>query len=172
MENNEILLELAQSIGQIVDKKVAEKTESVKPTLADAYKMVLEAIQNGTLENEEGRSVEELLTMVRMNYTWKYDEFVSGNKAEDDSCRLDHALDTVKKSIEKGEMYSEDVADILDAIGSETKYDDEVEDFLRKQADYFEILVDKDDIDEEWIFDNVDSSIIRDVAVRYVEENL
>ena len=37
MENNEILAELAMSIGQIVDKKVAEK----KPTLADAYKMVL-----------------------------------------------------------------------------------------------------------------------------------
>lgn len=172
MENNEILLELAQSIGQIVDKKVAEKTESVKPTLADAYKMVLEAIQNGTLENEEGRSVKELLTMVRMAYTCKYDEFVSDNKAEDDSCRLDIALKTVKDSIEKGEMYSEDVADILDAIGSETKYDDEVEAFLRKQADYFEILVDIDDMDEEWIFDNVDSSIIRDVAVRYVEENL
>lgn len=172
MENNEILLELAQSIGQIVDKKVAEKTESVKPTLADAYKMVLEAIQNGTLENEEGQSVNELLTMVRMAYTCKYDEFVSDNKAEDDSCRLDIALKTVKKSIEKGEMYSEDVADILDAIGSEPKYDDEVEDFLRKQADYFEILVDIDDMDEEWIFDNVDSSIIRDVAVRYVKENL
>lgn len=172
MENNEILLELAQSIGQIVDKKVAEKTESVKPTLADAYKMVLEAIQNGTLENEEGRSVEELLTMIRMAYTCKYDEFISDNKAEDESCRLDSALNTVKKSIEDGEMYSDDVADILDAIGSETKYDDEVEDFLRKQADYFEILVDIDDMDEEWIFDNVDSSIIRDVAVRYVEENL
>lgn len=172
MENNEILLELAQSIGHIVDKKVAEKTESVKPTLADAYKMVLESIQNGTLENEEGQSVKELLTMIRMAYTCKYDEFVSDNKAEDDSCHLDSALDTVKKSIEKGEMYSEDIADILDAIGSETKYDDEVEDFLRKQADYFEILVDIDDMNEEWIFDNVDSSIIRDVAVRYVEENL
>lgn len=169
MENNGILLELAQSIGQIVDKKVAEKTESVKPTLADAYKMVLEAIQNGTLENEGGRSVEELLTMVRMAYTCKYDKFVSDNKAEDDSCRLDIALKTVKDSIEDGEMYSEDIADILDAIGSESKYDDEVEDFVRKQVDYFEILV---DIDEEWIFDNVDSSIIRDVAVRYVEENL
>lgn len=172
MENNEILLELAQSIGQIVDKKVAEKTESLKPTLADAYKMVLESIQNGTLENEEGRSVEELLTMVRMAYTCKYDEFVSDNKAEDESCRLDIALNTVKKSIEKGEMYSEGIADILDAIGSEPKYDDEVEDFLRKQADYFEILVDIDDMDEEWIFDNVDSSIIRDVAVRYVNDNL
>lgn len=172
MKNNEILLELAQSIEQIVDKKVAEKTESVKPTLADAYKMVLESIQNGTLENEEGQSVTELLTMVRMEYTSKYDEFVSDNKAEDDSCRLDSALNTVKKSIEKGEMHSEDIADILDAIGSETKYDDEVEDFLRKQADYFEILVDTDDMDEDWIFDNVDSSIIRDVAVRYVEENL
>lgn len=172
MENNEILLELAQSIGQIVDKKVAEKTESVKPKLADAYKVVLESIQNGTLENEEGQSVNELLTMVRMAYTCKYDEFVSDNKAEDDSCRLDSALKTVKDSIENGEMYSEDVADILDAIGSETKYNDEVEDFVRKQADYFDDLVDKDDIDEEWIFDNVDSSIIRDVAVRYVEENL
>ncbi len=172
MENNEILLELAQSIGQIVDKKVAEKTESVKPTLADAYKMVLEAIQNGTLENEEGQSVKELLTMVRMAYTCKYDEFVSDNKAEDDSCRLDSALKTVKDSIEDGEMYSEDIADILDAIGSESKYDDEVEDFVRKQADYFDVLVDKDDVDEEWIFDNVDSSIIRDVAIRYVDENL
>ena len=50
MENNEILAELAMSIGQIVDKKVAEK----KPTLADAYKMVLEAINNGSVENEGG----------------------------------------------------------------------------------------------------------------------
>lgn len=172
MENNEILLELAQSIGQIVDKKVAEKTESVKPTLADAYKMVLEAIQNGTLENEEGQSVKELLTMVRMAYTCKYDEFVSDNKAEDDSCRLDSALDTVKKSIEDGEMYSEDIADILDAIGNERRYNDKVEDFVREQADYFDGLVDKDDIDEDWIFDNVSGSIIRDVAIRYVNDNL
>ena len=171
MENNEILLELAQSIGHIVDKKVAEKTESVKPTLADAYKMVLESIQNGTLENEGGRSVEELLTMVRMNYTWKYDEFVLDNKAEDDSCRLDSALDTVKKSIEAGEMYSDDVADILDAIGNESKYDDEVADFGRRVTENLN-LVDKDDIDEDWIFDNVDGSTIRDVAVRYVDENL
>lgn len=172
MENNEILLELAQSIGQIVDKKVAERTESVKPTLADAYKMVLEAIQNGTLENEEGQSVKELLTMVRMAYTCKYDEFVSDNKAEDDSCRLDSALDTVKKSIEDGEMYSEDIADILDAIGNERRYNDKVEDFVREQADYFDGLVDKDDIDEDWIFDNVSGSIIRDVAIRYVNDNL
>lgn len=171
MENNEILLELAQSIGQIVDKKVAEKTESVKPKLADAYKVVLESIQNGTLENEEGQSVKELLTMVRMAYTCKYDEFVSDNKAEDDSCRLDSALDTVKKSIEDGEMYSEDVADILDAIGNESKYDDEVEDFVRREAENLD-LVDKDDIDEDWIFDNVDNSTIRDVAVRYVNDNL
>lgn len=171
MENNEILLELAQSIGQIVDKKVAEKTESVKPTLADAYKMVLEAIQNRTLENEEGQSVKELLTMVRMAYTCKYDEFIFDNKEEDDSCRLDNALDTVKKSIEDGEMYSEDVADILDAIGSESKYNDEVEDFVRREAENLD-LVDKDDINEDWIFDNVDSSTIRDVAVRYVDENL
>lgn len=171
MENNEILAELAQSIGQIVDKKVAEKTESVKPTLADAYKMVLEAIQNRTLENEEGQSVNELLTMVRMAYTCKYDEFISDNKEEDDSCRLDSALKTVKDSIEDGEMYSDDVADILDAIGSGSKYDDEVEDFVRKQAENLD-LVDKDDIDENWIFDNVDSSTIRDVAVRYVDENL
>lgn len=171
MENNEILLELAQSIGQIVDKKVAEKTESVKPKLADAYKVVLESIQNGTLENEEGQSVNELLTMVRMAYTCKYDEFVSDNKAEDDSCRLDSALDTVKKSIEDGEMYSEDIADILDAIGNESKYDDEVEDFVRREAENLD-LVDKDDIDEDWIFDNVDNPTIRDVAVRYVDENL
>lgn len=171
MENNEILLELAQSIGQIVDKKVAEKTESVKPKLADAYKVVLESIQNGTLENEEGQSVNELLTMVRKSYTYKYDEFVSDNKAEDDSCRLDNALDTVKKSIEDGEMYSEDVADILDAIGNESKYDDEVEDFVRREAENLD-LVDKDDINEDWIFDNVDSSTIRDVAVRYVNDNL
>lgn len=171
MENNEILLELAQSIGQIVDKKVAEKTESVKPTLADAYKMVLESIQNGTLENEEGRSVEELLTMVRKSYTCKYDEFVSDNKEEDDSCRLNIALKTVKDSIEDGEMYSEDIADILDAIGNESKYDDEVEDFVRREAENLD-LVDKDDIDEDWIFDNVDNPTIRDVAVRYVDENL
>lgn len=171
MENNEILLELAQSIGHIVDKKVAEKTESVKPTLADAYKMVLEAIQNGTLENEEGQSVNELLTMVRMAYTCKYVEFVSDNKEEDDSCRLDIALKTVKDSIEDGEMYSEDIADILEAIGNESKYDDEVEDFVRREAENLD-LVDKDDIDEDWIFDNVDSSTIRDVAVRYVNDNL
>ena len=133
--------------------------------------MVLEAIQNGTLENEEGQSVKELLTMVRMAYTCKYVEFVSDNKEEDDSCRLDSALDTVKKSIEAGEMYSDDVADILDAIGSESKYDDEVEDFVRREAENLD-LVDKDDIDEDWIFDNVDNPTIRVVAVRYVDENL
>lgn len=109
--------------------------------------------------------------MVRMAYTCKYVEFVSDNKEEDDSCRLDIALKTVKDSIEDGEMYSEDIADILEAIGNESKYDDEVEDFVRREAENLD-LVDKDDIDEDWIFDNVDSSTIRDVAVRYVNDNL
>ena len=112
MENNEILAELAMSIGQIVDKKVAEK----KPTLVDAYKMVLEAINNGDLATDE-------------------------------------------------------VADLLEAINNESTYDEEVGDLVRNEADNYD-LVDKDTVDEEWIFDNVSDSTIHDIAKRYVYENL
>lgn len=168
MENNEILAELANTIGEIVEKKVAEKTESVKPTLADAYKMVLEAINNGTLETEDGLSVTELLSMIRLAYTCKYDEFVSDNKAEDDSCQSDNALKTVKELIETGEMSIEDVGDLLEVIVNQGNYDKKVCDLVKDEYD----LINEDDVDEEWIFENVPNSTIRDVAVRYVNDNL
>lgn len=171
MDNTEILAELADSIGKIVEKKVAEKAESVKPTLSDAYKMVLEAINNGTLESEEGQSVTELLSMIRLAYTCKYDEFVSDNKAEDDSCQSNTAYDTVKEAIENGDLATDEVADLLEAINNESTYDEEVGDLVRSEADNYD-LVDKDTVDEEWIFENVSDSTIRDVAKRYVDENL
>ena len=171
MENNEILAELANTIGEIVEKKVAEKTESVKPTLADAYKMVLEAINNGTLENEDGQSVTELLSMIRLAYTCKYDEFVSDNKAEDDSCQRSTAYDTVKEAIENCDLATDEVADLLEAINNESTYVDEVANLVRNEADNYG-LIDKDDVDEEWIFENVSDSIICDVTKRYVDENL
>lgn len=171
MENNEILAELANTIGAIVEKKVAEKAESVKPTLSDAYKMVLDAIDNGTLEQEEGLSVTELLSKIRLAYTCKYDEFVSDNKAEDDSCQSDNALETVKDAITNNDLSHEEVSDLLEAINNEARYDDEVADFVRNEAENYD-YVDKDDVDEEWIFENVSDSTIRDVAVRYVNDNL
>jgi hypothetical protein len=112
MENNEILAELAMSIGQIVDKKVAEK----KPTLVDAYKMVLEAINNGDLATDE-------------------------------------------------------VADLLEAINNESTYDEKVGDLVRNEADNYDFVY-RDDVDEDWIFDNVSDTTIRDVALRYVNDNL
>jgi hypothetical protein len=163
MENTEILAELAMSIGQIVDKKVAEK----KPTLADAYKMVLEAINNGSVENEGG-SVTELMSAIRSTFTSKYDDFVSDNKAKDDSC---NALKVVKDAIENGDLATDKVADLLEAIDNADKYDDEIGDLVRNEADNYD-LVDKDTVDEEWIFDNVSDSTIRDVALRYVNDNL
>lgn len=171
MENNEILAELANTIGAIVEKKVAEKTESVKPTLADAYKMVLEAINNGTIENEEGQSVKELLSMVRLAYTNKYDEFVSDNKAEDESCQSDNALETVKDAITNNDLSNEEVSDLLEAINIADKYDDEIGDLVRNEAENYG-FVDKDDVDDNWIYDNISDSTIRDVAVRYVNDNL
>ena len=171
MEHTEILAALADSIGEIVDKKVAEKTESVKPTLSDAYKMVLEAIDNGTLENEKGLSVTDLLSKIRLAYTCRYDEFVSDNKAEDDSCQSNTAFETVKSSIESGEMSTEEVSDLLEAINNESTYDEEVGDLVRNEADNYD-LVDKDNVDEEWIFENVSDTTIRDVALRYVNDNL
>ncbi len=171
MEHTEILAALADSIGEIVDKKVAEKTESVKPTLADAYKMVLEAINNGTIENEEGRSVKELLSMIRLAYTNKYDEFVSDNKAEDELSQSDTALETVKDAIGNNDLSNEEVSDLLEAINHEAKYNDEVADLVRNEAENYG-FVDKDDVDEDWIYDNISNSTIRDVAVRYVDENL
>jgi hypothetical protein len=171
MEHTEILAALADSIGEIVDKKVAEKTESVKPTLADAYKMVLDAIDNGTLENEKGLSVTDLLSKIRLAYTCRYDEFVSDNKAEDDSCQSNTAYDTVKESIENGDLATDEVADLLEAINNESTYDEEVGDLVRNEADNYD-LVDKDDVDEEWIFENVSDTTIRDVALRYVNDNL
>jgi hypothetical protein len=171
MEHTEILAALADSIGEIVDKKVAEKTESVKPTLADAYKMVLDAIDNGTLENEKGLSVTDLLSKIRLAYTCRYDEFVSDNKAEDDSCQSNTAYDTVKDAIENGDLATDEVADLLEAINNESTYDEEVGDLVRNEADNYD-LVDKDDVDEEWIFENVSDTTIRDVALRYVNDNL
>lgn len=171
MEHTEILAALADSIGEIVDKKVAEKTESVKPTLADAYKMVLEAIDNGTLENEKGLSVTDLLSKIRLAYTCRYDEFVSDNKAEDDSCQSNTAYDTVKEAIENGDLATDEVSDLLEAINNESTYDEEVGDLVRNEADNYG-LVDKDDVDEEWIFENVSDTTIRDVALRYVNDNL
>ena len=171
MEHTEILAALADSIGEIVDKKVAEKTESVKPTLADAYKMVLDAIDNGTLENEKGLSVTDLLSKIRLAYTCRYDEFVSDNKAEDDSCQSNTAYDTVKEAIENGDLATDEVADLLEAINNESTYDEEVGDLVRNEADNYD-LVDKDNVDEEWIFENVSDTTIRDVALRYVNDNL
>lgn len=171
MEHTEILAALADSIGEIVDKKVAEKAESIKPTLSDAYKMVLEAINNGTLESEEGQSVTELLSMIRLAYTCKYDEFVSDNKAEDDSCQSNTAYDTVKEAIENGDLATDEVADLLEAINNESTYDAEVGDLVRNEADNYD-LVDRDDVDEDWIFENVNDTTIRDVALRYVNDNL
>lgn len=163
MENTEILAELAMSIGQIVDKKVAEK----KPTLADAYKMVLEAINNGSVENEGG-SVTELMSAIRSTFTSKYDDFVSDNKAEDDSC---NALKTVKDSIANDDLSHDDVSDLLETINNADRYVDEVEYLIRNAADDYG-FVDKEDVDEDWIFDNVSDSTIRDIAKRYVDENL
>ena len=163
MENNEILAELAMSIGQIVDKKVAEK----KPTLADAYKMVLEAINNGSVENEGG-SVTELMSAIRSTFTSKYDDFVSDNKAEDDSC---NALKVVKDAIANDDLSHDDVSDLLEAINNESTYDEEVGDLVRNEADDYG-FVDRDDVDVDWIFDNVSDSTIRDIAKRYVDENL
>ena len=171
MEQTEILAALADSIGEIVDKKVAEKTESIKPTLSDAYKMVLEAIDNGTLENEKGLSVTDLLSKIRLAYTCRYDEFVSDNKAEDDSCQSNTAYDTVKEAIENGDLATDEVSDLLEAINNESTYDEEVGDLVRNEADNYG-LVDKDDVDEEWIFENVSDTTIRDVALRYVNDNL
>ena len=171
MEHTEILAALADSIGEIVDKKVAEKAESVKPTLADAYKMVLDAIDNGTLENEKGLSVTDLLSKIRLAYTCRYDEFVSDNKAEDDSCQSNTAYDTVKEAIENGDLATDEVSDLLEAINNESTYDEEVGDLVRNEADNYG-LVDKDDVDEEWIFENVSDTTIRDVALRYVNDNL
>ena len=171
MEQTEILAALADSIGEIVDKKVAEKTESIKPTLSDAYKMVLEAIDNGTLENEKGLSVTDLLSKIRLAYTCRYDEFVSDNKAEDDSCQSNTAYDTVKEAIENGDLATDEVSDLLEAINNESTYDEEVGDLVRNEADDYG-FVDRDDVDEDWIFDNVSDSTIRDIAKRYVDENL
>lgn len=171
MDNNEILAELADSIGVIVEKKVAERAESMKPTLSVAYNMVLEAINNGTLEKEEGQSVTELLSMIRLAYTCKYDEFVSDNKAEDESCQSSTAYDTVKEAIENGDLATDEVADLLEAINNESTYDEEVGDLVRNEADNYG-LIDKDDVSEDWIFENVSDSTIRDVAKRYVDENL
>jgi hypothetical protein len=133
--------------------------------------MVLDAIDNGTLENEKGLSVTDLLSKIRLAYTCRYDEFVSDNKAEDDSCQSNTAYDTVKESIENGDLATDEVSDLLEAINNESTYDEEVGDLVRNEADNYG-LVDKDDVDEEWIFENVSDTTIRDVALRYVNDNL
>ena len=63
MENNEILLELAQSIGQIVDKKVADVTIDANANASNK--------DIRSLINEKGKSLDKLFAFNKIFYEMK-----------------------------------------------------------------------------------------------------
>lgn len=115
MENNEILNELAQAMGNIIENKVAERTK----------------------ELEENNSV----------------------------------VETFLKEINEGKVDWQDIEQVLCAIRDnyESAMEDAAKSFVDDNCSEY---IKADDIDQDWIEDNVGSDIIRDVAKKYVEENL
>lgn len=80
-------------------------------------------------------------------------------------------MKTVKDSIANDDLSHDDVSDLLETINNADRYVDEIGDLIQNEADNYG-FVDREDVDEDWIFDNVSDSTIRDIAKRYVDENL
>lgn len=80
-------------------------------------------------------------------------------------------IEKIIDAIENESFECSEIERILFAIRE--AYESEMEDASKSYVDdNCSDYIKADDIDEDYIFDNVDSNVIRDVAKRYVDENL
>jgi hypothetical protein len=79
---------------------------------------------------------------------------------------IDRAIDLINDD----EVSEDSCEGIIDAI-KDSKSSDAFNNAARDWADD-NGFVDKDDIDEDWAFDNLDNNVLCAIAKRYIEENL
>lgn len=161
MEKSEILSELADSIEQIVEKRVVAN----KPTIDNSVAMVIDYLQMGSHSNGITQATfNEIIKVARQN------GFEIGDENEyataENATVIDRAIDLINDD----EVSEDSCEGIIDAI-KDSKSSDAFDNAARGWADD-NGLVDKDDIDEDWAFDNLDNNVLCSIAKRYIEENL
>ena len=161
MEKSEILSELANSIEQIVEKRVGAN----KPTIDNSVAMVIDYLQMG--EHSDGitqATFNEIIKVARQN------GFEIGDENEyamaENATVIDRAIDIINDN----EVSEDSCEGIIDAI-KDCNSSDAFNNAAREWADD-NGFVDKDDIDEDWAFDNLDNNVLCSIAKRYIEENL
>lgn len=161
MEKSEILLELANSIEQIVEKRVVAN----KSTIDNSVAMVIEHLQMSS----QGKGItqatfNEIIKVARQN------GFEIGDEKEyvttENATVIDRAIDLINDN----EVSEDSCEGIIEAI----KYSESSAAFENYARDWAEDndFVDKGDIDEDWVFDNLDNSVLCSIAKRYIDENL
>ena len=149
MENIEILNALAHSVAQIVDEEVEKRTEDTVN-----LRTLINELKNGSLAEKDAK---ELFDAIMSGYG-EVDAVVGKPTTTDITPSA--VIDALHNP--DSEMTFED---LLDELSTEEEVD--LKEYIRGMD-----FVEKDDMDEDWIFDNLDNSTIRDVAKRYIDENL
>lgn len=161
MEKSEILSELASSIEQLVEKRVIAS----QPTIDSSVAMVIDYLQMGS--HGKGITQEtfnEIIKVARQN------GFEIGDENEyataENATVIDRAIDIINDN----EVSEDSCEGIIEAI----KYSESSAAFENYARDWAEDndFVDKGDIDEDWVFDNLDNSVLCSIAKRYIDENL
>lgn len=161
MEKSEILSELADSIEQIVEKRVVAN----KPTIDSSVAMVIDHLQMGSHSNGITQATfNEIIKVARQN------GFEIGDENEyataENATVIDRAIDLINDD-EVSEDSCEGIIDAIKDSNSSDAFNNAARDWAEDNG-----FVDKDDIDEDWAFDNLDNNVLCDIAKRYIEENL
>ena len=161
MEKSEILSELADSIEQIVEKRVVAN----KPTIDSSVAMVIDYLQMGSHGNGITQATfNEIIKVARQN------GFEIGDENEyataENATVIDRAIDLINDN-EVSEDSCEGIIDAIKDSNSSDAFNNAARDWADDNG-----FVDKDDIDEDWAFDNLDNNVLCDIAKRYIEENL
>ena len=161
VEKSEILVELASSLAQIVEKRV----NANKPTIDNSVAMVIDCLQMG--EHSDGITQEtfnEIIKVARQN------GFEIGDENEYETAEYETVIDRAIELINDNEVSEDSCEGIIDAIkNSKSSFA-----FSNAAIDwvYDNGFVKKADIDEDWAFDNLDDDLLRSIAKRYIEEKL
>lgn len=161
MEKSEILSELADSIEQIVEKRVVAN----KPTIDSSVAMVIDHLQMGSHSNGITQATfNEIIKVARQN------GFEIGDESEyataENATVIDRAIDLINDN-EVSEDSCEGIIDAIKDSNSSDAFNNAARDWADDNG-----FVDKDDIDEDWAFDNLDNNVLCAIAKRYIEENL
>ena len=160
-ETSEILLELSSSIEQIVKKRV----NANKPTIDNSVAMVIDYLQMGAHNNGITQGTFNEIIKVA-----KQSGFEIGDENEYAMAENATVIDRAINLINYDEVSEDSCEGIIDAI----KYSKSSSAFKSAAIDwvYDNGFVKKADINEDWVFDNLDDDLLRSIAKRYIEEKL